>query len=109
MLTLLSKATECTFGPLGTDTLAHSHPRPMRKCVSPSEVYCADSVQRQGRHGTALVLLLAQQDLVLAACAVGISSSLADSPKEGPSLPGKGHNLAPAPSSLERLHVGCWM
>lgn len=48
------------------------------------------TVQSQVGHGTTLVwaTLLVQQDLVLRACAVGISSSLADSPEGGPSLTG---------------------
>lgn len=39
---------------------------------------------------------LAQQELVLRTCTVGISSSLVDSPVEGPSFPGEEHNLSPA-------------
>ncbi|KAL0153588.1 hypothetical protein M9458_051068 [Cirrhinus mrigala] len=45
--------------------------------------------------------LLAQQNLVPRPGAPGISSSLAHSSEEGPPLSGEGHNLAPAPRSLE--------
>ncbi|KAI2644561.1 Protein P [Labeo rohita] len=61
------------------------------------------SVQSQGGQGTDSLgsPLLAQQNLVLRPGAPGISSSLEHSSEEGPPLLGEGHNLAPAPRSLE--------
>ncbi len=76
---------------------------PTQVCVSPSEPHCTYTVLSQGRQRTAPVCgpLLAQQDLVLGACAQGISSSLANSPEEGPPFSGEGNNLASTPRSLE--------
>ncbi|KAL0146880.1 hypothetical protein M9458_057819 [Cirrhinus mrigala] len=76
---------------------------PAQVCVSPSEPHCTDTVQSQGGQGTDSLgsPLLAQQNLVLGPGAPGISSSLAHSSEEGPPFSGEGHNLAPAPRSLE--------
>ncbi|KAL0173927.1 hypothetical protein M9458_029895, partial [Cirrhinus mrigala] len=76
---------------------------PAQVCVSPSEPHCTDSVQSQGGQGTDSLgsPLLAQQNLFLGPGASGISSFLAHSSEEGPPLSGEGHNLAPAPRSLE--------
>ncbi|KAI2654497.1 ORF V: Enzymatic polyprotein [Labeo rohita] len=62
--------------PLGIDALAHSWPKNRLKYAFPP-------------------------NLVLRPGAPGISPSLAHSPEEGPPLSGEGHNLAPAPRSLE--------
>ncbi|KAI2651068.1 ORF V: Enzymatic polyprotein [Labeo rohita] len=63
-------------GPLGIDALAHSWPRGRLKYAFPP-------------------------NLVLGPGAPGISPSLAHSSEEGPPFSGEGHNLAPAPRSLE--------
>ncbi|KAI2657489.1 Transposon Ty3-G Gag-Pol polyprotein [Labeo rohita] len=65
-----------TEAPLGIDALAHSWPRGRLKYAFPP-------------------------NLVLGPGAPGISPSLAHSSEEGPPLSGEGHNLAPAPRSLE--------
>ncbi len=79
---------------------------PTQVCVSPSVPHCTDTVQSQGRRGTAPACgpLLAQLDLVLGARAHGISSSLANSPEEGPPFAGKGTIWHPRPY-LWNLHV----
>ncbi|KAI2661194.1 hypothetical protein H4Q32_006732 [Labeo rohita] len=76
---------------------------PAQVCVSPSEPHRTDPVQSQGGQGTDSLggSFLAPQNLVLRPGAPGISPSLAHSPEEGPPLSGEGHNLAPAPRSLE--------
>ncbi|KAI2655731.1 hypothetical protein H4Q32_024335 [Labeo rohita] len=76
---------------------------PSQVCVSPSEPHCTDPVQGQGgqRTGSSDSPILAQQNLVLGPCAPLISPSLAHSSEEGPPFSGEGHNLAPAPRSLE--------
>ncbi|KAL0177313.1 hypothetical protein M9458_026207, partial [Cirrhinus mrigala] len=83
-----------TEAPLRTDALAHSWP---------IEPHCTDSVQSQGGTSSSPYgcPLLAQPDLVHGPHAASISSSLANSPEEGPSFSGAGHNLAPTPRSLE--------
>ncbi|KAI2655705.1 ORF V: Enzymatic polyprotein [Labeo rohita] len=65
-----------TEAPLGIDALAHSWPRGRLKYAFPP-------------------------NLVLGPGAPGISPSLAHSSEEGPPFSGEGHNLAPAPRSLE--------
>ncbi|KAL0148432.1 hypothetical protein M9458_056242 [Cirrhinus mrigala] len=76
---------------------------PAQVCVSPSEPHRTNLVQSQGGQGTDSLggPLLAQQNLVLGPGALGISPSLAHSSEEGPPFSGEGHNLAPAPRSLE--------
>ncbi|KAL0175185.1 hypothetical protein M9458_031153, partial [Cirrhinus mrigala] len=76
---------------------------PAQVCVSPSEPHRTNLVQSQGGQGTDSLggPLLAQQNLVLGPGAPGISPSLAQSSEEGPPFSGEGHNLAPAPRSLE--------
>ncbi|KAL0193870.1 hypothetical protein M9458_012166, partial [Cirrhinus mrigala] len=76
---------------------------PAQVCVSPSEPHRTNLVQSQGGQGTDSFggPLLAQQNLVLGPGAPGISPSLAHSSEEGPPFSGEGHNLAPAPRSLE--------
>ncbi|KAL0186640.1 hypothetical protein M9458_018310, partial [Cirrhinus mrigala] len=76
---------------------------PAQVCVSPSEPHRTNLVQSQGGQGTDSLggPLLAQQNLVLGPGAPGISPSLAHSSEEGPPFSGEGHNLAPAPRSLE--------
>ncbi|KAL1259066.1 hypothetical protein QQF64_009643 [Cirrhinus molitorella] len=90
--------------PLGTDALAHSWPQGLLKyAFSTSEPNCTDPVQSQGGQRTdpAGGPLLAQQGLVLRAGAPLPRSSLAHSPEEGPPFTGEGHDMAPAPRSLE--------
>ncbi|KAI2665751.1 hypothetical protein H4Q32_022840 [Labeo rohita] len=65
-----------TEAPLGIDALAHSWPRGRLKYAFPP-------------------------NLVLGPGAPGISPSLAHSSEKGPPFSGEGHNLAPAPRSLE--------
>ncbi|KAI2656338.1 hypothetical protein H4Q32_013232 [Labeo rohita] len=67
------------------------------------EPHRTNLVQGQGGQGTDSLggPLLAQQNLVLGPGAPGISPSLAHSSEEGPPFSGEGHNLAPAPRSLE--------
>ncbi|KAL0149007.1 hypothetical protein M9458_055622 [Cirrhinus mrigala] len=76
---------------------------PAQVCVSPSEPHRTNLVRSQGGQGTDSLggPLLAQQNLVLGPGAPGISPSLAHSSEEGPPFSGEGHNLAPAPRSLE--------
>ncbi|KAL0163506.1 hypothetical protein M9458_039259, partial [Cirrhinus mrigala] len=76
---------------------------PAQVCVSPSEPHRTNLVQSQGGQGTDSFggPLLAQQNLVLGPGAPGISPSLVHSSEEGPPFSGEGHNLAPAPRSLE--------
>ncbi|KAL0173041.1 hypothetical protein M9458_033352, partial [Cirrhinus mrigala] len=76
---------------------------PAQVCISPSEPHRTNLVQSQGGQGTDSFggPLLAQQNLVLGPGAPGISPSLAHSSEEGPPFSGEGHNLAPAPRSLE--------
>ncbi|KAI2645718.1 3-isopropylmalate dehydrogenase [Labeo rohita] len=76
---------------------------PAQVCVSPSEPHRTDLVQSQGGQGTDSLggPLLAQQNLVLGPGTHGVSPSLAHSSEEGPPFSGEGHNLAPAPRSLE--------
>ncbi|KAI2662349.1 putative malate:quinone oxidoreductase [Labeo rohita] len=71
--------------------------------VSPSEPHCTNPVQSQGGQGADSLgaPILAQQNLVFGPGAPSISPSLAHSSEEGPPLSGEGHNLAPAPRSLE--------
>ncbi|KAI2647783.1 Gag-Pol polyprotein [Labeo rohita] len=66
--------------------------------VSPSEPPCTDPVQDQGGQGagSAGYAVLAHPDLVCRPHAPRGSPSLEDSPEEGPSFSGDGHNLAPA-------------
>ncbi|KAI2646378.1 ORF V: Enzymatic polyprotein [Labeo rohita] len=87
------------FGQAQVDLFASSESTHCQLC----EPHCTDSVQSQGRQGTDSLgsPLLAQQNLVPRPGAPGISSSLAHSSEEGPPLSGEGHNLAPAPRSLE--------
>ncbi|KAI2665918.1 Transposon Ty3-G Gag-Pol polyprotein [Labeo rohita] len=75
------------------------HPLP----VVVREPHCTDSVQSQGGQGTDFLggPVLAQQNLFFGPGAPGISPSLAHSSEEGPPLSGEGHNLPPAPRSLE--------
>ncbi|KAL0170709.1 hypothetical protein M9458_035305, partial [Cirrhinus mrigala] len=69
----------------------------------PAQPHRTNLVQSQGGQGTDSLggPLLAQQNLVLGPGAPGISPSLAHSSEEGPPFSGEGHNLAPAPRSLE--------
>ncbi|KAL0166051.1 hypothetical protein M9458_037895, partial [Cirrhinus mrigala] len=69
----------------------------------PAQPHRTNLVQSQGGQGTDSFggPLLAQQNLVLGPGAPGISPSLAHSSEEGPPFSGEGHNLAPAPRSLE--------
>ncbi|XP_050967151.1 uncharacterized protein LOC127166107 [Labeo rohita] len=93
-----------TEAPLGIDALAHSWPKDRLKyAFPPGESDRTNFVQSQGGQGAGPLgsPLLAQQNLVLGPGSPGVSSSLAHSPEEGPPFPGEGHNLAPAPRSLE--------
>ncbi|KAL0161559.1 hypothetical protein M9458_045284, partial [Cirrhinus mrigala] len=69
----------------------------------PAQPHRTNLVRSQGGQGTDSLggPLLAQQNLVLGPGAPGISPSLAHSSEEGPPFSGEGHNLAPAPRSLE--------
>ncbi len=97
--------TEAT---LGTDALAHSWPRGLRKYVfSPSEPTSTDTVQDQGGRGAGpgSGSILAQQDLVPRTHAPRDSPSLADSSEEGSAFSETGHPLAPASRPVETLRV----
>ncbi|KAI2652534.1 hypothetical protein H4Q32_005770 [Labeo rohita] len=80
-----------------------------RACTVSSEVCGNTQMRSPGGRGTRAHSrtdslggpLLAQQNLVLRPGAPGISPSLAHSSEEGPPFSGEGHNLAPAPRSLE--------
>ncbi len=88
--------TEAT---LGTDALAHSWPRGLRKYAFPPVSLLAQTLCkiRVGR-GAGLVSgsILAQQDLVPRTHAPRDSPSLADSSEEGSAFSETGHPLAPA-------------
>ncbi len=93
--------TEAT---LGTDALAHSWPRGLRKyAFPPSEPTSTDTVQDQGGRGAGLVSgsILAQQDLVPGTHAPCDSPSLAYSSEEGSAFSETGHPMAPAPGPVE--------
>ncbi|KAI2656630.1 Translation initiation factor 2 subunit gamma [Labeo rohita] len=96
-----------TEAPLGTDALAQSWPRGLGKYVCPCEPHCTDSVQSQGetRKSSDGCPLLTLPDLVHRSHAARVSPSLVDSPEEGSSPSGAGHNLAPAPRSQEPSHL----
>lgn len=74
-------------------------------CISPSEPDCTDTVKNQGgqRTGPTGCTILAHPDLVLRAYTPCISPSLANSPEEGTSLSGAGHNLAPESRPLDLI------
>ncbi|KAL0152481.1 hypothetical protein M9458_052204, partial [Cirrhinus mrigala] len=71
---------------------------PSQVCLSPGEPPCTDPVQDQGGQGagSARCALLAHPNLVCRPHAPHDSPSLEDSPEEGPSFSGDGHNQAPA-------------
>ncbi|KAL0152541.1 hypothetical protein M9458_052264, partial [Cirrhinus mrigala] len=75
--------------------------------LSPSEPPCTDPVQDQGGRGagSAGCAVLAHPDLVCRPHAPRGSPSLEDSPEEGPSFSGDGHNLAPASRPVEPTRV----
>ncbi len=101
--------TEAT---LGTDALAHSWPRGLRKyAFPPSEPTSTDTVQDQGGRGAGLVSgsILAQQDLVPGTHAPRDSPSLANSSEEGSAFSETGHPMAPAPGPVENSTYGPWM
>jgi len=88
-------------GTLGTDALAHSWPRCLRKYAFPP-----DPVQSQGGRGAgpASCALLAQPDLVPRTLTPRDSPSLAHSSEEGPSSQRRGTLWHPRPD-LWKLHV----
>ncbi|KAI2655614.1 hypothetical protein H4Q32_018039 [Labeo rohita] len=67
----------------------------------PSHVATRPPSQTQSESDAAQIALLAHPDLVCRPHAPRDSPSLEDSPEEGPSFSGDGHNLAPASRSLE--------
>ncbi|KAL0147132.1 hypothetical protein M9458_057656 [Cirrhinus mrigala] len=75
--------------------------------LSPSETPCTDPVQDQGGRGagSAGCALLAHPNLVCRPHASCDSPSLEDSPEEGPSFSGDGHDLAPASRPVEPPRV----
>ncbi|KAL0203247.1 hypothetical protein M9458_001265, partial [Cirrhinus mrigala] len=85
-----------TEAPLGTDALAHSWPRGPRKYAFPPVSLIAQTLckVREERHQVLMVAPYWPNQTC-------VSSSLANSPEEGPSFSGAGHNLAPAPRPLE--------
>ncbi len=96
-----------TEGTLGTDALAHSWPRGLRKyAFPPSEPSCTDTVQGQGGRGAdpARGAILAHLDLVPRADAPRDSPSLADSSEEGSTDSETGHLMHLRPD-LWKLHV----
>ncbi|CAM4416232.1 unnamed protein product [Leuciscus chuanchicus] len=80
---------------------------PTQVCVSPSEPSYADLAQDQGGRGAGNFgcPVLAQPDLVLRTNTPRDSTSLANSPEEGPAFSGTGHPLAPSSQSLEPPRV----
>ncbi len=91
--------TEAT---LGTDVLAHSWPRGLRKYAFPPVSLLAQT-QDQGGRGAGLVSgsILAQQDLVPGTHAPRDSPSLANSSEEGSAFSETGHPMAPASGPVE--------
>ncbi len=95
-----------TEGSLGTDALAHSWPRALRKYAFPPVSLLAQSrqtVQTQGGRGAGPVgcAPLAHPDLVSRSHFPRDSTSLAHSSEEGPPLSGARHHMAPASRSME--------
>ncbi|KAL0198547.1 hypothetical protein M9458_007087, partial [Cirrhinus mrigala] len=103
------KSLRATHIPGEANRMADSllHPQHRRTdtqlAEGPAQPHRTNLVQSQGGQGTDSFggPLLAQQNLVLGPGAPGISPSLAHSSEEGPHFSGEGHNLAPAPRSLE--------
>ncbi len=93
-----------TEGPLGTDALAHSWSRTLRKyAFPPSEPTHTDTVQAQGGRGAgpAGCAALAHPDQVSRTNFPHDSTSLAYSSEEGTPLSGARHHMAPASRSME--------
>ncbi len=93
-----------TDGTLGTDALAHSWPRGLRKYAFPPVSLLAQTLckgQRGRGADPARGTILAYQDLVPRADAPRDSPSLADSSEEGSTDSETGHLMAPASRPLE--------
>ncbi len=93
-----------TDGALGTDALAHSWPRGLRKYAFPPVSLLAQTLckgQRGRGADPARGTILAYQDLVPRADAPRDSPSLADSSEEGSTDSETGHLMAPASRPLE--------
>ncbi len=88
-----------TDGTLGTDTLAHSWPRGLRKYAFPPVSLLAQTLCKVREEEEQI--LLAYQDLVPRADAPRDSPSLADSSEEGSTDSETGHLMAPASRPLE--------
>ncbi len=88
-----------TDGTLGTDALAHSWPRGLRKYAFPPVSLLAQTLCKVREEEEQI--LLAYQDLVPRADAPRDSPSLADSSEEGSTDSEKGHLMAPASRPLE--------
>ncbi len=93
-----------TEGPLGTDALAHSWPRALRKYAFPPVSLLVQTLckLREGRGaGPAGCAPLAHPDLVSRTHFPRDSTSLAHSSEEGPPFSGARHHMAPASRSME--------
>ncbi len=93
-----------TDGTLGTDALAHSWPRGLRKYAFPPVSLLAQTLckgQRGRGADPARGTILAYQDLIPRADAPRDSPSLADSSEEGSTDSETGHLMAPASRPLE--------
>ncbi len=88
-----------TDGTLGTDALAHSWPRGLRKYAFPPVSLLAQTLCKVREEEEQI--LLAYQDLVPRADAPRDSPSLADSSQEGSTDSETGHLMAPASRPLE--------
>ncbi len=88
-----------TDGTLGTDALAHSWPRGLRKYAFPPVSLLAQTLCKVREEEEQI--LLAYQDLVPRADAPRDSPSLADSSEEGSTDSETGHLMAPASRPLE--------
>ncbi len=88
-----------TDGTLGTDALAHSWPRGLRKYAFPPVSLLAQTLCKVREEEEQI--LLAYQDLVPRADAPRDSPSLADSSEEGSTDSEMGHLMAPASRPLE--------
>ncbi len=93
-----------TEGPLGTDALAHSWPRALRKYAFPPVSLLAQTLCKLREDEDQVLLVrapLAHPDLVSRTHFPRDSTSLAHSSEEGPPLSGARHHVAPVSRSMK--------
>ncbi|CAM4634692.1 unnamed protein product [Leuciscus chuanchicus] len=97
-----------TEGTLGTDALAHSWPRGLRKYAFPPVSLLAQTLRKIREDEEQVILVapvLAQPHLVPRTSTPRDSTSLANPSEEGPAFSGTGHPMAPSSRSLEPPRV----